>query len=113
MPVKLTPLKDLRVFKHQIPAHGLTPNTSLQHKPLLIYKSAFPTNVTAGEIESHLTAVGVVEPQWRYTMYSRSHFHVSDMYLWQMGDVPRGSEAISLTLADNVPRSFGHISRQS
>lgn len=78
MPVKLTPLKDLQVLKHQIPAHGLTPNTSIQNKPLLIYKSAFPSaKITAGDIESHLSSVGVVAPQWRYTMYSRSHFHVS------------------------------------
>jgi hypothetical protein len=77
MSIKLTPLKDLRVLKHQIPAHGLTPNTSIQHKPLLIYKSAFPANVTASDIESHLNSVGVVKPQWRYTMYTRSHFHVS------------------------------------
>jgi len=77
MPVKLTPLKDLRVLKHQIPAHGLTPNTSIQNKPLLIYKSAFQPNVMAGEIEGHLSSVGIVAPQWRYTMYSRSHFHVS------------------------------------
>jgi uncharacterized protein YjlB len=77
MSVKLTPLKDLRVLKHQIPAHGLTPNTSITNKPLLIYKSAFQSNVTAGEIESHLTSVGVVKPAWRYTMYSRSHFHAS------------------------------------
>jgi hypothetical protein len=77
MPVKLTPPKDLKVLQHQIPAHGLTPNTSIQHKPLLIYKSAFSADVTAGEIEGHLSSVGVVSPQWRYTMYSRSHFHVS------------------------------------
>jgi uncharacterized protein YjlB len=77
MPLKPNPLKDLKVLKHQIPAHGLTPNTSIQGKPLLIYKSAFPHNVTASEIERHLSSVGVVKPQWRYTMYSRSHFHVS------------------------------------
>jgi hypothetical protein len=77
MPVKLNPLKDLLVLAHQIPAHGLTPNTSIMNKPLLIYKSAFASDVTAGEIESHLASVGVVKPAWGYTMYSRSHFHVS------------------------------------
>jgi hypothetical protein len=77
MPAKLTPLKDLRILKHQIPAHGLTPNTSIQNKPLLIYKSVFASDVTAGEIETHLNSVGVVSPQWRYSMYTTSHFHVS------------------------------------
>lgn len=77
----LTPLKDLKVLTHHIPAHSLTPNTSLQHKPLLIYKSAFrfPSGTTlnsvASTIESHLSTTGVVVPQWRYTMYSTSHFH--------------------------------------
>ncbi|KAF7194114.1 hypothetical protein HII31_04635 [Pseudocercospora fuligena] len=75
MALKLTPLKDLRVLKHQIPAHGLTPNTSIQNKPLLVYKSAFTSSATAPKIESHLSSIGVVTPQWRYTMYSTSHFH--------------------------------------
>ncbi|EME86244.1 uncharacterized protein MYCFIDRAFT_151261 [Pseudocercospora fijiensis CIRAD86] len=75
MALKLTPLKDLRVLKHQIPSHGLTPNTSIQNKPLLLYKSAFPRSTTASEIESHLSSIGVATPQWRYTMYSTSHFH--------------------------------------
>jgi uncharacterized protein YjlB len=74
MASKLTPLKDLTVLKHQIPAHGLIPNTSIQNKPLLIYKSAF-SNTTASGMESHLSKTGVVSPQWRYTMYSTSHFH--------------------------------------
>lgn len=71
---KVTALKDLKVFKHQIPAHGLIPNTSLQHKPLLIYRSALPSS-SASAIEQHISSVGVVTPQWRYTMYSTSHFH--------------------------------------
>ena len=71
----LTLLKDLKVLKHQIPAHGLTPNTSIQNKPLLIYRSAFPSSTSASQIEDHLSSVGVVTPQWRYTMYSTSHFH--------------------------------------
>lgn len=77
MPAKLTSFKDLRVLRYQIPAHGLTPNTSIQNKPLLIYKSAFTSTVTAGEIEAYLSFVGVVSPQWRYSMYTTSHFHVS------------------------------------
>lgn len=76
MPANLTPFKDLRVLRLQIPARGLTPNTSIQNKPLLIYKSAFTSTVTAGEIEAHLSSVDVVSPQWRYSMYTTSHFHV-------------------------------------
>ncbi|KAK3670863.1 hypothetical protein LTR78_009307 [Recurvomyces mirabilis] len=64
MAAKLTPLKDLKVLKHQIPAHGLTLNTSIQNKPLMIYRSAF-MSPSALSIESHLRSVGVVEPQWR------------------------------------------------
>ncbi|KAL1305318.1 hypothetical protein AAFC00_002220 [Neodothiora populina] len=73
----ITPLKDVKIHKHQIPAHNLIPNTSIKHKPLLIYTSAFNAakNTTASNIESHLSATGVVDPQWRYTMYSTSHFH--------------------------------------
>lgn len=64
----LTPLKELKVAKHQIPAHGLTPNTSIQNKPLLLYRSAFQTNTSASQIEEHLSKVGVVDPAWRYTV---------------------------------------------
>jgi uncharacterized protein YjlB len=71
----LTPLSSLKVESHQIPAHGLTPNTSIQNKPLLIYRSAFPSSTAASQIESHFYSMGVVSPQWRYTMYSTSHFH--------------------------------------
>ena len=77
MPAKLTPFKNLRVLRYQIPAHGLTPNTSIQNNPLLIYKSAFTATVTAGEIEAQFSSVGVVSPQWRYSMYTTSHFHAS------------------------------------
>ena len=71
----LTELKELRFSSHQIPAFSLIPNTSIQKKPLLIYHSAFHTSASASAIESHLSAVGAVSPQWRYTMYSQSHFH--------------------------------------
>lgn len=70
----LKALAQLQVSKHQIPAHGLTPNTSIQNRPLMIYHGAFP-DASAGTIESHLRKIGVVEPAWRYTMYSQSHFH--------------------------------------
>ena len=75
MASKLTPLKDLKVLKYQIPAYELTPNTSIQNKPLMIYRSAFPDSFRTSDIESHLSSVGVVTPQWRYTMYSFNHFH--------------------------------------
>ena len=71
----LTPLKDLRFSSHQIPAFGHIPNTSIQKKPLIVYHSAFHLDTSASAVESHLTAVSVVDPQWRYTMYSTSHFH--------------------------------------
>jgi hypothetical protein len=64
----LTPLKELKVAKHQIQAHGLTPNTSIQNKPLLLYRNAFKANTSAGQIEDHLSKVGVVDPAWRYTV---------------------------------------------
>lgn len=71
------PLSTLAVDRHLIPAHGLVPNTSIQNKPLLIYRGAFPdaSITTAASIEAHLRRVGTVVPQWRYTMYSTSHFH--------------------------------------
>ncbi|KAI0010916.1 RmlC-like cupin domain-containing protein [Xylariaceae sp. FL0662B] len=70
------PLASVRVSRHTIPAHNLIPNTSIQNKPLLHYHGAFPPDtLTASGIESHLTSVGVVEPQWCFTMYSTTHFH--------------------------------------
>lgn len=65
----ITPLKDLRVSSHQLPAFDRIPNTSIQRKPLLIYHSAFDPGTSASTIKSHLSAVGVVEPRWTYTMY--------------------------------------------
>jgi len=70
----VAPFKDLRVSKHQIPAWNGIPNTSIQGKPVLIYHGAF-REATASQIESHLKTVGAVTPQWRYTMYSTTHFH--------------------------------------
>ena len=65
----LTLLKDLRVSSYQIPSFDRIPNTSIQDKPLLIYHSAFHPGISASVIESHLSSVSVVQPQWRYTMY--------------------------------------------
>ncbi|KAJ9608251.1 hypothetical protein H2200_007239 [Cladophialophora chaetospira] len=72
--MSVTALSALRVSKHQIPAHQRLPNTSIQGKPLLIYHGVF-SKPSASTIESHLTSVGVVSPQWRYTMYQDTHFH--------------------------------------
>ena len=70
-----TPLASLQVSRYFIPAHGLIPNTSIQEKPVLIYHAAFPSSTNASAIESHLQSIAVVDPAWRYTMYSTSHFH--------------------------------------
>ncbi|KAI6130904.1 RmlC-like cupin domain-containing protein [Pisolithus thermaeus] len=70
----LTPLTSLRVSQYQIPKFNFYPNTSIQHRPLLIYHECFP-NPSPSAIESHLLSRGVVVPQWRYTMYKVSHFH--------------------------------------
>lgn len=40
----------------------------------MIYHGVF-SNPSASAIESHLLSVGVVSPQWRYTMFSETHFH--------------------------------------
>lgn len=71
------PLSGLRVSSHQIPAHGLFPNTSVQQKPLMIYHSAFSSSstTTPSSIEAHVESIRAVVPQWRYTMYSFSHYH--------------------------------------
>ncbi|KAF4982843.1 hypothetical protein FZEAL_1635 [Fusarium zealandicum] len=71
----LNPLSSLRVSKHAIPSHSLIPNCSIQNKPLLIYHSAFRPPMSASKIESHLSSIGVVIPQWRFTMYNTTHFH--------------------------------------
>ncbi|KAH8087861.1 RmlC-like cupin domain-containing protein [Cristinia sonorae] len=72
----LRPLSSIHVSQHQIARQGLIPNTSIQHKPLLIYRGAFnPTTLTPDAIEEHITSVGVFAPQWRYTMYRQTHFH--------------------------------------
>ncbi|KAI1741059.1 RmlC-like cupin domain-containing protein [Xylaria scruposa] len=74
MTQNITSFENLKVVKHQIPAYNLIPNTSIQRKPLLIYKSLFPS-ATVSKVESLLSDTGVVTPQWRATMYTMSHFH--------------------------------------
>lgn len=76
--IPITPLAELRVSRHAIPPHkdGLIPNSAATSKPLLVYHAAFPReSVTADAVEAHLESVGAVVPQWRYTMYSTTHFH--------------------------------------
>jgi uncharacterized protein YjlB len=73
--MSLTPVSSLRVSKHIIPAHNLIPNYSIQQKPLLHYHGAFQRPISASKIEAHLTSIGAVKPQWRYTMYKQTHFH--------------------------------------
>ncbi|KIY00496.1 uncharacterized protein Z520_04181 [Fonsecaea multimorphosa CBS 102226] len=72
--MSIIPLNALRVSKHQIPAYKGIPNTSIQGKPLMIYHGVF-TDPNPSTIEAHLKSVGVVSPQWRYTMFSETHFH--------------------------------------
>ncbi|QIX01331.1 hypothetical protein AMS68_006848 [Peltaster fructicola] len=71
----IAPLASLQVIRHIIPAYKLIPNSSAQNRPLLIYKSALPAAWSVADMEKHLTTIDVVVPQWRYTMYSQSHFH--------------------------------------
>lgn len=71
----VTPLCNLRVSSHLIPALGRIPNTALQHKPLLIYHSAFHPGPSAVTMERYLSTTGIVDPEWRDTMYDISHFH--------------------------------------
>jgi len=75
--MNICPLSTLRVSRHDIPAHGLIPNTTIHSKPLLIYHAVFPPSTKVGDIEKHLESIGSVTPQWRYTMYSTTHFHSS------------------------------------
>ncbi|KAI0960757.1 hypothetical protein AcV7_000053 [Taiwanofungus camphoratus] len=71
----ITPLAALRTSTYEIPPHAHVPNTSLHNHPLLIYHVVFPPSSSSSQIESHLSHVGVVVPQWRYSMYRQSHFH--------------------------------------
>jgi uncharacterized protein YjlB len=73
--IEIKPLRSLKVSAHQIPAFGGVPNTSIQQHPLLIYHRCIRSTCSPSLIEHHLEEVGTVTPQWRYTMYSTSHFH--------------------------------------
>ena len=75
MALKIQALDALQTSRHLISAHGLIPNSSVKNLPLLIYRSVFRGTISASSIESHLSSVGVVVPQWRYTMYSTTHYH--------------------------------------
>ncbi|OJD25092.1 hypothetical protein ACJ73_03548, partial [Blastomyces percursus] len=79
--------------RQQIPPWSHNPNTSIQHKPLLIY--AFQPTATASEITQHLIKTGVVEPQWIYSMYPYSHFHST------------GHEALNI-VSGKAKLCFGH-----
>jgi uncharacterized protein YjlB len=72
--LNLTPLTSLRISAHYIPTHNLLPNTTPHGHPLLIYHSAFPASTSPSTLESHLPS-NLVTPQWRYTMYTTSHYH--------------------------------------
>ncbi|KAF1924877.1 uncharacterized protein M421DRAFT_424298 [Didymella exigua CBS 183.55] len=76
MPPKLslTPLSSLRTSAHYIPSYSLLPNTTPHGHPLLTYHSCFAPSTTPSSLESHLASNGT-SPQWRYTMYTTSHYH--------------------------------------
>jgi uncharacterized protein YjlB len=76
--MSINPQSAIKISHHYIPAWHSTPNTSIQNKPLLIYHSAFNNknnSFSASRVSAHLQRVGVVVPQWQYTMYTQSHFH--------------------------------------
>nr|KIR87551.1 hypothetical protein I308_02496 [Cryptococcus tetragattii IND107] len=58
-PLAPNPLSTLRVTKKQIPSYRNFPNTALHHHPLMIYYSAYPSSLTAEQVEKHLSLVGV------------------------------------------------------
>lgn len=65
------------VVTHMLPAHGLLPNCSICKCPLLLYKRAFDPQKhkdLASHIEETFASHGY-DPQWRYRMYDRSHYH--------------------------------------
>lgn len=76
MPPKLTltPLSALKISAHYIPSHAHLPNTTPHGHPLLIYHSCFPSSTAPSAIEVHLPNNSIT-PQWRYTMYTTSHYH--------------------------------------
>lgn len=75
-PLDLTPLPSLTYTTHQIPSSTSPsfPNNPLPSPPLIIYHAAYPTNTSPSTIEAHLR-LNTLIPQWRYTMYTTSHYH--------------------------------------
>ncbi|KAF2747877.1 hypothetical protein M011DRAFT_467466 [Sporormia fimetaria CBS 119925] len=74
MPLTLHPLSSLRLSTHHIPTFRSLPNTSPHSHPLYIYHSAYPPSTPPSTLESHLRTNSLT-PQWRYTMYTRTHYH--------------------------------------
>lgn len=70
----LTPLPSLLLSIHYIPSFQHFPNTTPHSHPLFIYHSAYSPTTPASSIERHLP-INDITPQWRYTMYSTSHYH--------------------------------------
>jgi len=72
-----TSLGSIQLFRFLVPRHGDVPNTSISNIPLLIYKNAFASGKSSSStsaIEKHIRA-NEWDPQWRYSMYTTSHFH--------------------------------------
>tara|TARA_R110002003_G_scaffold45_15_gene3589 strand:- start:22047 stop:22679 length:633 start_codon:yes stop_codon:yes gene_type:complete len=72
--ITLTPLPSLRLTTHLIPTHSHLPNSTPSSQPLYIYHSAYPASTPPSAIEAHLRTTSL-EPQWRYTMYTTTHYH--------------------------------------
>jgi len=73
-PIPLTPLASLKISTHLIPSHAFLPNTTPHSHPLIIYHAAYPPSTPPSAIETLLTKNSIT-PQWRYTMYTTTHYH--------------------------------------
>ncbi|OKL63974.1 hypothetical protein UA08_00809 [Talaromyces atroroseus] len=74
--MSINPPSSIKVSQHFIPPWHAAPNTSIQDKPLLIYRAVFKRDVcSASHVSALLKRMDVVVPQWQYTMYTQSHFH--------------------------------------
>ncbi|GAM84419.1 hypothetical protein ANO11243_024150 [Dothideomycetidae sp. 11243] len=105
----VTPLSQLKVSRHKIPAWSFTPNTTIVKKPLLIYHGVFTgSSASASAIELHFRKVGAVVPQWRYTMYSTSHFHSTSH---EVLGIAAGSARLCFGHEDNPQRVVETIRR--
>ncbi|KAJ6256610.1 hypothetical protein Dda_8475 [Drechslerella dactyloides] len=74
MPDMANPAGSITLEKHQIPSHGLIPNTAPHGLPFTVYRSAFPASTPPEVVEKTLKGNGW-SPAWRYPMYKTSHFH--------------------------------------